>query len=132
MEKLSAPRCAALRLALRLTFSSRSSRLMRSPIMRRSSSICVSPGPPRRPMPPAGAPGGSSGAPGACQVLQRASSTCSLPSWLRARWAKMSRISAVRSATGTPSMALQIALLRRAQAWSNMTPVPRALEASRA
>src|SRR4249919_409228 len=31
--------------------------------------------------------------------LSWASSTCSLPSWLRARWAKMSRISPVRSTT---------------------------------
>ena len=37
----------------RFTFSSRCfTDLMRSPIMRRSSSICVSPGPPRVPMPP--------------------------------------------------------------------------------
>jgi hypothetical protein len=38
-----------------------------------------------------------------------------LPSWLRARWAKISRISNVRSLTGTLQGALEVALLRRAE-----------------
>ena len=89
---------------------------MRSPIIRRSSSICASPGPPRAPMPPRWR----------SRWLQRrtrrverycsrASSTCSLPSWLRARSPKISRISIVRSATATPEVPLEVALLRRRQ-----------------
>ena len=75
---------------------------------RRSVSSWVSPGP-RRPMARrrAGARGGSSRGPGGWPCGDCcASSTCSLPSWLRARWAKMSRISPVRS-TDTAAQDLQ-------------------------
>ena len=77
-------------------------------IRRRSVSILVSPGP-RVPMPPPPAT-----RPPACRDIDSpqprsrgsmycswASSTCALPSRLRACWAKMSRISAVRSMTLT-------------------------------
>ena len=72
-------------------------------ITRRSDSSCVSPGP-RVPMPPprrsrwvhCPTSRGS-------RYVSCASSTCSLPSLVRARWAKMSRISAVRSMTLMPS-----------------------------
>ena len=70
-----------------LTFSKRSLvRLIESAIMRRSSSIWVSPGPPRMPIPPLWR--------SKCdqrrtnRVLRYcslANSTCNLPSWLRAR-----------------------------------------------
>ena len=49
------------------------------------------------------------------RYCRRASSTCSLPSWLRARCAKISRISKVRSLTGSAEVALEVALLRRAE-----------------
>ena len=88
----------------RRTCSTRSlSFLILSRMIRRSVSSCVSPGP-REPMPP--------------WVRDRcvhsrvrrgswysswASSTCRRPSWVRACWAKMSRISPLRSRTLTPS-----------------------------
>ena len=78
-------------------------RTIRSPIRRRSVSIWVSPGPPRKPKPPR------------CRsrwVHERtrrerwyfrcASSTCSAPSAVRARWPKISRMSPVRSMTLQP------------------------------
>ena len=85
--------------------------------MRRSSSICFSPGPaPQARSPPR------------CRsrwvhprtrrvdrCCSLASSTCSLPSRLCARCAKMSRISAVRSSTATPRLAFQVALLHPCQ-----------------
>src|SRR4051794_14733676 len=73
---------------------------MRSPIRRRSISIWLSPGPPRKPKPPrwrskwvhdrTRRPRWYSSA---------ASSTCRRPSWVRARAPKISRISPVRSIT---------------------------------
>ena len=88
--------------------SSRRSFAVRARIRRRSVSILVSPGP-RVPMPPPPAT-----RPPACRDSDSpqprslgsmysswASSTCALPSLLRACWAKMSRISAVRSITFT-------------------------------
>ena len=90
---------------------SRLSREMRVRIRRRSVSILVSPGP-RRPTPPPAPP--PRPLPPVCrdsaspQPRRRgrkycswASSTWALPSWLLACWAKMSRISAVRSMTLT-------------------------------
>ena len=53
--------------------------------------------------------------PGGHVACSCASSTCSLPSWLRARWAKMSRIRPVRSTTRRSSALLQVALLDRRQ-----------------
>ena len=95
--------------------------LMRSPIMRRSSSICASPGPPRVPMPPRWR----------SRWLQRrtrrvdrycrrASSTWSLPSWLCARSPKISRISMVRSATATPRWRSRLRCCAGDSAWSKM------------
>ncbi len=95
---------------------------MASPIMRLSNSICVSPGPPRWPIPP-------------CwrskwlqrrtsRVLKycnRANSTCNLPSWLRARWAKISRISIVRSLTGHCKKRSKLRCCAGLKAWSNST-----------
>ena len=74
----------------RLTFSSRFFiRLMRSPIMRRSSSICASPGPPRVPMPPRWRSRWLQRRTSRVdRYCSRASSTCSLPSWLCARCAE--------------------------------------------
>ena len=76
---------------------------MRSPISRRSASIWVSPGPPRKPKPPRWR---------SRWVQERtrrerwysrwASSTCNVPSAVRARSPKMSRISPVRSITLQP------------------------------
>src|SRR6266702_3761128 len=87
---------------------SRRSLLMRDRSRRRSVSILVSPGP-RVPMPPPPAT-----RPPACRASDSpqprsrgirysswASTTCALPSLLRACWAKMSRMSAVRSTTFT-------------------------------
>jgi hypothetical protein len=53
---------------------------------------------------------------------RRASSTCSLPSWLWARAAKMSRISEVRSATGTPRCCSRLRCCAGLRAWSKITP----------
>ena len=101
---------------------SRRSLLTRARIRRRSVSILVSPGP-RVPMPPPPAT-----RPPACrdsdspQPRSRgsmyciwASSTWALPSRLLACWAKMSRISAVRSTTLTLSDLLQLAELAGGQ-----------------
>ena len=91
---------------------------MRSRASRRSVSIWLSPGP-LVPMPPSMRP-----APRRSRWVQRprmramlysswASSTCSLPSAEWAWSAKMSRITAVRSITGTPERRLEVALLAR-------------------
>ena len=103
--------------------SSASSRLMRSRISRRSVSSLVSPGP-RVPMPPP------------CRerlllmpesrgsrYLFCASSTCSLPSLVFARWAKMSRIRALRSSTGTPMISSSARILPGESSLSNITMV---------
>ena len=98
---------------LRTASSSRSSRAIRSCTRRRSTSSCVSPGP-RVPMPPVWRE--------RCgHILVRrgsrycncASSICSRPSRLRARCAKMSRISCVRSRTFREKQLLQVSPLRR-------------------
>ena len=83
---------------------------------RRSVSSFVSPGP-RVPMPPpsrdsAVARSRPAAAAGTCSC---ASSTCSLPSRVRARRAKMSRISCVRSTTLRPTRLFEVAQLRRRQ-----------------
>ncbi|SLH25255.1 Uncharacterised protein [Mycobacteroides abscessus subsp. abscessus] len=99
------------RLVSRAVFISRMSRrsfAMRSRMRRRSVSIFVSPGP-RRPTPPL-----LPARPPACRDIDSpqprsrgsmysicASETCALPSLEVACWAKMSRISAVRSMTLT-------------------------------
>ena len=74
---------------------------MRRRIWRRSVSSLVSPGP-RVPMPP---PSRDRAVPWPPSLGSKyrswASSTCSLPSLLRARWAKMSKIRVVRSMTRT-------------------------------
>ena len=92
-----------------MSLISRRSLDIRSRMRRRSVSILVSPGP-RRPTPPPLPPA----RPPACRDIDSpqprsrgsmyciwASSTCALPSRLVACWAKMSRISAVRSMTLT-------------------------------
>ena len=82
---------------------------------RRSASSFVSPGP-RVPMPP---PSRDSQSPEptsrGIRYLSCASSTWSWPSRVRARRAKMSRISCVRSRTAMPGFLLEVAQLRRAQ-----------------
>src|SRR3954464_6999885 len=108
-----------------LTFSSLSRvRLIESPIIRRSSSIWVSPGPPRAPMPPRWR--------SRCdqrrtsrvlRYCRRASSTCSLPSWLRARCAKISRISSVRSLTARPRWRSRLRCWPGLSDWSNRISV---------
>ena len=88
--------------------------------MRRSSSICVSPGPPRVPMPPRWR--------SRCdqrrtrrvlRYCRRASSTCNLPSWLRARWANISRIRNVRSLTGSSRRRSRLRCWPGLRLWSN-------------
>ena len=80
-------------------FSSFSSRVTRSRARRRPISSFVSPGP-RPPMPPVRRLSASSRWPSRGSVyFSCASSTCSLPSRVSARCAKMSRMSCVRSMT---------------------------------
>ena len=107
---------------LRATRRSRSrSSFTRCAIRRRSVSSCVSPGP-RRPMPPF------------CRsrwvqpptrrvamCFSCASSTCSLPSALRARCAKMSRIRLTRSTTRHSSACSRLRCCTPDSAWSKMT-----------
>ena len=96
---------------------------MRSPIIRRSSSICASPGPPRVPMPPRWRSRWlQRPTRRVAMYCSRASSTCSLPSWLCARSAKMSRIKPVRSATGTPRWRSRLRCCAGLKAWSKITP----------
>ncbi len=86
---------------MRLTpSSSRLILIMRSPIRRRSVSIWVSPGPPRKPKPPRCRSRWVQLRTNRlrCQV-RWASSTCSRPSRVCARSPNISRISAVRSST---------------------------------
>ena len=116
----------------RLTFSSRSRvRLMASPIIRRSSSICFSPGPPRTPAPPVWRSRWDQRR--TSRVLtycRRASSTCSLPSWLRARCAKISRMSRVRSLTGRSRWRSRLRCCAGLRDWSNRTSVAPVCSAS--
>ena len=96
--------------------------LMRSPIIRRSSSICASPGPPRVPMPPRWRSRWLQRRTSRVdRYCSRASSTCSLPSWLCARSPKISRISIVRSATATPRWRSRLRCCAGDSAWSKMT-----------
>ena len=88
---------------------------MRVRMRRRSVSSFVSPGP-RVPMPP---PSRDSAAPEPTSRGSRyfscASSTCSLPSRVRARRAKMSRMSCVRSTILRPTASSRLPQLRRRQ-----------------
>ena len=95
--------------------------LTRLAIRRRSVSSCVSPGP-RRPMPPFWRsrwvhPPTSRVA----MCFSWASSTCSLPSLLRARCAKMSRIRLVRSTTRQPSACSRLRCCTPESGWSKIT-----------
>ena len=102
--------------------SSRRSLAIRELIRRRSISILVSPGPrPPMPRPPAARPPTwrDSDSPQPRRRGSRyciwASSTCALPSFERACWAKMSRIRAVRSTTLTFVTRFELAQLARRQ-----------------
>ena len=76
---------------------------MRSPIRRRSISIWLSPGPPRKPKPPRWRSRWVQDRTSRVRWYSRcASSTCSEPSRVRARSPKISRISPVRSMTLQP------------------------------
>src|SRR4029079_492520 len=55
------------------------------------------------------------------RYCSRARSTWSLPSWLRARSPKISRISIVRSATATPRWGSRLRCCAGESAWSKMT-----------
>src|SRR5512140_2647072 len=123
--RLRAPRCVA---RTRADLRSRSfSFFTRSPIMRRSSSICFSPGPPVLPSEPRWRSRWVH--PRTRRVdrcSSRASSTCSLPSLVRARCAKMSRITSVRSKTRTSRCSSESARSRLRtcaadRAWSKTT-----------
>src|ERR1700733_7388209 len=120
------PRCTSRPTAI--SASSRRSLVMRDRIRRRSVSIFVSPGP-RVPIPPPPAT-----RPPACRdsvspqprsrgsrYCSCASSTWALPSLLRACWAKMSRISAVRSTTLTRTMPSSLRSWLAASSPSQMT-----------
>ena len=100
---------------------SRSIRLMRSLIRRLSTSSFFSPGP-RVPMP---APSRDSATPLPVSRGSRysswASSTWSLPSLLRARWAKMSRMSWVRSMTLAWIWSSRLRCWVGLRLWSKMT-----------
>ena len=114
-------RSRSARITARVDFTwsrRRRSTVIRSRASRRSVSIWDSPGP-RVPMPPTPRP-----APRRSRCVHRprmramlysswASSTCILPSAVCAWPAKMSRITAVRSSTGTSSCGLEVALLAR-------------------
>jgi hypothetical protein len=76
--------------------------LMRSPIIRRSSSIWVSPGPTAMPMPPAGAPGGSIAAPGGSKGTAAREFDLQLAFVTACTGGKDVEDQPVRSATGTP------------------------------
>ncbi len=94
---------------------------MRARSSRRSVSSWVSPGP-RRPIPPFCRSRWVQ--PRTRRVLMCcswASSTCSLPSWVRARWAKMSRIRPVRSSTRHSSSRSRLRSWLGLRAWLNMT-----------
>ena len=101
----------------RCTLASRSRvRLMASPIMRRSSSICVSPGPPRVPMPPRWRSRWDQRR--TSRVLRycsRASSTCSLPSWRARTLGEDLEDEEGAVVHRDAELALEVALLRRAQ-----------------
>ena len=94
---------------------SRPRALMRWRMRRRSVSSLVSPGP-RVPMPP---PSRDNAAPAPTSrgnmYFSCASSTCSLPSRVRARREKMSRMSCVRSTTLRSRRSLEVSELRRRQ-----------------
>ncbi len=103
--------------------SSSSSLLIRSRIWRRSDSNFVSPGP-RVPMPP---PCRDRLVPMpeslGSRYLYWASSTWRRPSLVLARWAKMSRIRALRSITGTPIISSKARILPGDSSLSKITMV---------
>ena len=120
--------CPRLRLRRRVarwrsTLCSRSRRRRcLSSIIRRSSSIWRSPGPPRRPMPPRWRSRWDhirTSRDAWCS--SRASSTCSLPSLLRARCEKMSMMSSVRSLTGRFQARSRLRCWTALIGWSNRT-----------
>ena len=57
-------------------------------------------------------------------------STCNLPSWLLARWAKISRISAVRSMIRTPRFSSKLRCCAGLIAWLNTTQSARCMSTS--
>ena len=86
---------------------------MRSCTWRRSVSSCVSPSPPRMPMPPfCRDKWPQNRVSRGSRCCSCASSICNLPSRVRARWAKMSRISDVRSRI------LQLKIFSRLRLWA--------------
>ena len=94
---------------------------MRSRSRRRSVSSCVSPGP-RRPIPPFWRSRWVQPRTRRVDMCRScASSTCSLPSCERARCAKMSRISPVRSSTRQPSARSRLRSCEGLSAWLKMT-----------
>ena len=94
---------------------------MRSRTRRRSTSSRCSPGP-RPPMPPPSRDSPSSRcARRGSRYFSCASSTCSLPSRERARWAKMSRISCVRSITRSSSRSAMLRACAGERSWSKIT-----------
>ena len=94
---------------------------MRSRSRRRSVSSCVSPGP-RRPIPPFWRSRWVQPRTRRVDMWRScASSTCSLPTCERARCAKMSRISPVRSITRQPSARSRLRSCEGLSAWLKMT-----------
>ena len=105
------------------THASKSSRsiLILRPILRRSVSSLVSPGP-RVPIPP---PRRDISLPWpvrrGCKYISWASSTCRRPSRVRARRAKMSRINCVRSSTLAGRASSRLRCCVGVRSWSNTT-----------
>ena len=89
---------------------------------RRSVSSWVSPGP-RKPIPPfCLSKVGPATHPARSQMAQlRQRSTCNLPSWVRARWAKISKIRPVRSITRHSHKRSELRSCAGLRAWSKRT-----------
>ena len=119
------PRLRDLRCILRCNLSlvsfSRNC-LTRTPIMRLSNSNCFSPGPPRTPIPPFWR---SKWVQPRTNLVDKcsscASSTCSLPSWLFARCAKISRIKPVLSSTLACKKRSKLRCCDGLKSWLNAT-----------